>query len=236
MLLEFLGRGDWIFFPEVIMTMIKLDWLNLVTINGVKKTRIEHCNLPPLRFAQYQHTWGEAVAITIKTGKDRKTGGCGVMCMFVGYTSNCKGDCYRIWNPKNKMVSETRDMLFFNRMCFKAPGDTPDGTELESVQQYKRGGTLTANFGANNNDTSAADSINLSVPDTPMVNSNPGRSKFGCMYRLTMQYDHMAGHTIGPEATILANYYQCLEEMDGKMEFVNIGAGIGGGFERISSL
>jgi hypothetical protein len=30
------------FFPEVIMTMTKLDWLMLITINKVKKTRIEH--------------------------------------------------------------------------------------------------------------------------------------------------------------------------------------------------
>ncbi len=28
------------FFPEVIMTMTKLDWLKLITINKVKKTRI----------------------------------------------------------------------------------------------------------------------------------------------------------------------------------------------------
>jgi hypothetical protein len=30
------------FFPKVIMTITKLDCLQLVTINGIKKTRIEH--------------------------------------------------------------------------------------------------------------------------------------------------------------------------------------------------
>ena len=34
------------FFPKVIMTMTKLDWLKLITINKVKKTRIEHYGLP----------------------------------------------------------------------------------------------------------------------------------------------------------------------------------------------
>ncbi len=34
------------FFPEVITTMTKLDWLNLITINCIKKTRIEHYGLP----------------------------------------------------------------------------------------------------------------------------------------------------------------------------------------------
>jgi hypothetical protein len=34
---------------------------------------------------------------------------------------------------------------------------------------------------------------------------------------------------IGTEATALANYYQCLEDTDGEMEFANVGAGIEGG-------
>jgi hypothetical protein len=41
--------------------------------------------------------------------------------MFVGYTSNHKGDCYRMWNPKTKKVSKTRDMGFLNRVFFKTP-------------------------------------------------------------------------------------------------------------------
>jgi hypothetical protein len=50
-----------------------------------------------------------------------------------------------------------------------------------------------------------------------------------------MHYDPTTGRTIGAEATGLANY-QCLEDMDGKMEFVNIGAGIKGGFENTMEL
>jgi hypothetical protein len=41
------------FFPEVIMTMTKLDWLKLITINKVKKTRLSmiaypYSNLPSI--------------------------------------------------------------------------------------------------------------------------------------------------------------------------------------------
>jgi hypothetical protein len=63
------------FFAEVIMTMTKLDWLNLITINKVKKTRIEHYGLPLPNFTKYLLTWGEAGII--KTGKDGKNWGLG---------------------------------------------------------------------------------------------------------------------------------------------------------------
>ncbi len=104
-------------FPEVIMTMTKLDWLKLVIINGINKTRIEHYGLPLPRFPQYLRTWGEAG--TVKTGKDRKMGDRGVTCMFVCYASNHKADCYRMWNPKTKMVSEAHDVEFLDRMFSK---------------------------------------------------------------------------------------------------------------------
>jgi hypothetical protein len=54
------------------MTMTKLDWLKLITINKVKKTRIEHYGLSLPKFTQYLCTWGEAGII--KTGKTEKPG------------------------------------------------------------------------------------------------------------------------------------------------------------------
>jgi hypothetical protein len=54
-----------------------------------------------------------------------------------------------------------------------------------------------------------------------MVNNNQGQSKYGCTYRHTTHHDPTTGHTIGTKATALANYSQCLEDMDGKMEFAN---------------
>jgi hypothetical protein len=80
MLLECQRREDWTFFPE--MTMTKLDWLKLVSIKGIKKTRIEHYGLPLPRFAQYLRTWGETG--TVRIGKDGKMGDRGVkLCLLV---------------------------------------------------------------------------------------------------------------------------------------------------------
>jgi hypothetical protein len=75
------------------------------------------------------------------------------------------------------------------------------------------------------------ESMDSSVLDTPVVNNNHGQSKYGRMNRCTMHYGPATGHTIGAEATSLANYHQCLKDTDGKMEFSNIVAGVGGGFE-----
>jgi hypothetical protein len=64
----------------------------------------------------------------------------------------------------------------------------PVVTESESVQQDKRGVTVTTDFDAND-DASVPDSMDSSVPDTPMVNSNLGRSKYRHTYRCTAHYD-----------------------------------------------
>jgi hypothetical protein len=106
-------------FPEVIMTMTKLDWLKLITVNKVKKTRIERYGLPLPNFNWYLCTWGEAGII--KTGKDGKVGDRGVTGMFVGYTSNHKDNCYRMWNPNTKKISKTREVVFLKRLFFGTP-------------------------------------------------------------------------------------------------------------------
>ncbi len=74
------------------------------------------------------------------------------------------------------------------------------------------------------------------MPDTPVVNNNLGQSKYRHTYKCKMGYDPATGHMIGAEGTVLANYYQCLEDTDGKMEFTNVGAGIGGGFDNTMEL
>ncbi len=144
--------------------------------------------------------------------------------MFVGYALNYKGNCYKMWNPNTKKVSKTRDVVFLNRMIFRTPTmpvHKKQGTgdeDLNSVQQDKRGGTITVDFVTGDDNAATVESVDLSVPDTPTVNNNLGQSKYGCTYRFTMHYDPTTGRTIGTEATALANYYQCPEDMDGKME------------------
>jgi hypothetical protein len=223
------------FFPEVIMTMTKLDWLKLITINKVKKTRIEHYGLPlPLPSI---YVLGEKQ----ESSKDGKIGDQGVTGMFVGYTQNHKGDCYRMWNPKTKKVTETCDVVFLNRTFFRThtmpvhKKQSTDDEDLNSVQLDERGGTITENF-VTGDDAAMVESVDSSVPDTPMVNNNLEQLKYGCTYRCTKYYHPATGRMIGVEAAALANYYQCLKDTDGEMEFANVGAGIGGEFENTIEL
>jgi hypothetical protein len=53
--------------------------------------------------------------------------------MFMRYASDHMGDCYSVCNPKTKMVSETHDVVFHNRIFFKAPMDTK-GAHKEQKQ------------------------------------------------------------------------------------------------------
>ncbi len=87
------------------MTMTKLDWLKLIQINKVKKTRMDHYGLPLPKFTQYLRTWGEAGII--KTGKDGKTGDQGVTGMFMGSTSNHKRG--RLHNVESENKEGFRD-------------------------------------------------------------------------------------------------------------------------------
>ena len=57
-------------FEEVANTITKLDWLTVIEINGVKKTRAEHYNNQLPGFAQHLRTIGEAG--TVKIGKNGK--------------------------------------------------------------------------------------------------------------------------------------------------------------------
>ncbi len=133
--------------------------------------------------------------------------------------------------------------MFLKRIFFGTP-TTPvhkkqstDNGDLDSVQQDKRGGTITADFVTVDDVTATVESVDSSVPDTPVVNNNlVGQSKYGRTYRRTMHYDPTTGCTIGAEGIALANYYQCRKYMDGKMEFANIGASIGEGFKSTMEL
>jgi hypothetical protein len=39
--------------------------------------------------------------------------------MFVGYAENHSHDCYRMWNPATKLITETRDVIWLHRMYYQ---------------------------------------------------------------------------------------------------------------------
>ena len=102
---------NFLLFGEAVKTATKLDWLVVMTLDGKKKSRVEHyCGKVP-SFASYLRTFGEAGTVT--TGKDGKVGTRGVTMIFVGYADKHGGDCYRMFNPITRQISETRDVTFF---------------------------------------------------------------------------------------------------------------------------
>ena len=111
-----------------------------------------------------------------------------------------------------------------------------DNEVLGSVQQDKRGGTITVDFVTVDDNAVTVESVDSSMLDTPVVDNNLGQSKYGHKYRRTLHYDPTMGPTIGAEATALSNYNQCLEDTDGKMESANVEASIGEGFENTMEL
>jgi hypothetical protein len=64
---------------------------------------------------------------------------------------------------------------------------------------------MTADFVTGDDNAATAESMDSSVPDTPVVNNNLGQSKYGHTYRCKMHYNPTTGCTIGTEATALAN-------------------------------
>ena len=103
-------------FGEAVKTATKLDWLTVMTLDGETKSRVEHyCGKVP-SFASYLKTFGEAGTVT--TGKDGKVGTRGVIMIFVGYADKHGRDCYQMFNPITRQISETRDVMFLRRMYY----------------------------------------------------------------------------------------------------------------------
>jgi hypothetical protein len=82
---------------EAVKTATLLDGLVMVNNEkGEKKTSFEHLNKKLTKFASNLRTWGEAGTVKIKTGSSTKIQDRGVHCVFVGYSTDHPGDCYRM--------------------------------------------------------------------------------------------------------------------------------------------
>ena len=146
-------------FREAWLTAVKLDGLEVVTLNHITKTRYEHLFGTNPSFANHLRTWGEAGTVKLKTSTTPKMHTKGTACMFVGYTNDHTGDCYRMWNPITNMVHETRDVLWLNRMYFKCPTYHPEmmTDPLAAVEAGERANALNNTNNPNNNNQQEAE-------------------------------------------------------------------------------
>ena len=83
-------------FEQAANWAVKLDWLTVIKIDGVNKTRIEHYGNEIPTWTLHVRTFGEAG--TVKIGKNGKLGDRGCTMMYVGHADGHAGDVYRMWN------------------------------------------------------------------------------------------------------------------------------------------
>ena len=102
-----------------------LNWLQVIEIDGITKTRYEHWYPKGslLRFANSLRTWGESGIVKVKKKGESKLQTVGVPCMFVGYSMNHAKDVWRMWNPTTNRIITSRDVKWQHRMFY--PSTTP---------------------------------------------------------------------------------------------------------------
>ena len=137
---------------ECINCITQLDALQMIEINGEKKSRHEHWNGKLPAYAKALRTWGEAGTVTLKQKMESKMSDRGVTCMFVGYNSDSGDDVYRMWNPETKRIHCTRDIIWLKRYFFE--NDTGAKSEIFSAGEN-----------GNNVNTNPANDIDESIDD-----------------------------------------------------------------------
>ena len=108
-----------IMYPPAMLLSMQLQGLEVVTVGGVKQTRIEHLtgNLPAFtRFCL--HVYGEAAVIKIKKENQPKSDEYGITVVFVCYSQNRQGDCYCFFYPKTLKTYHSRNVTWLSRLYF----------------------------------------------------------------------------------------------------------------------
>ena len=106
---------------EAFQCATQLDRLTVVEGEGIMKTCYEHFIRQNPMFAKHLQMWGEAGTVKIKTSTSPKLNDKGAHCMFVGYTYNHLGDCYRMYDPKTGRTRETRGIIWLKWMFYQRP-------------------------------------------------------------------------------------------------------------------
>ena len=117
-----------IMYPPAMMLALQLQGLEIIEVNNVKKTRIEHLLGKLPAFTKYRlHVYGEAAVIKIKKEHQPKTDEFGITVIFVCYSANRPGDCYCFFHPKTLKTYHSRDVTWLSRPYFQ-PSTTKRGS------------------------------------------------------------------------------------------------------------
>jgi hypothetical protein len=99
-------------------TACVLDWLTVVTVDGVMAVKIKKNSNSIPAFVNHLQTFGEASVVTIVGTIKKKVGMRGLLCLMRAYCTDRAGDCYKMYSPINNKVYFTRDVLWLNKMYF----------------------------------------------------------------------------------------------------------------------
>ena len=125
------------------MLSLQLQGLEIINIDGVTKTRIEHLSEKLPAFTKYRlHVYGEAAVIKIKKENQPKADDYGVTVIFACYSANRPGDCYCFFNPKTLKTYHSRDATWLGRQYWSPSKDRGSGNVLP-----QEGNVVASDFG-----------------------------------------------------------------------------------------
>ncbi len=248
--------------PELVTNATFLNNLMPVILNGESKSRWEHARHKLPVWVKNLQTFGEAG--TVKEGKKKeKSLDRGVTIMFVGYNNYHSGNFIRMYNLVTSWVVITRDAIWLGRMYYtrmvshnldkKMPvvsvpinlDEYKVKDDLESLKVVTRTTAPTTKEREGTTNVSSKKSSNWVTTKTRFgrkVGRKPGA------------YNPATGTTVKWVDRVVAvnindpeNYYNVLgfnedEEKDLEdshnelIKFINISAGIGGGFSNTQEL
>jgi hypothetical protein len=85
-------------------TACVLDWLTVVTIDGVMAMKIKHFSNFIPAFVNHLRTFGEAGIVAIVGTIKKKVDMRGLLCLMGGYCTDRAGDCYKMYDLINNNV------------------------------------------------------------------------------------------------------------------------------------
>ncbi len=246
--------------PEAVMTATNLNNLMPVTIRDVTKTCWEHAEYQAPALTKNLCTFSKAgIVKDCKKGKvlDR-----GIIMMFVGYSEDHTVNVFQMYCPESSRILQTRDVMWLDRMlhtrCDAALtqqlpivtvlisiNDASDNTEIQRLE--------IATFAL-----SEERGVESNSPSEKTDEWVQAKMRHGCAVgRKDGAYNPSTGTTIkwsdvvAAEADNLmtpsANYYEVLGIDNDKVkvlqihnnsvsEYINVGAGVGGGFANTNEL
>jgi hypothetical protein len=159
--------------------------------------------------------------------------------MFVGYTLEHAGDCYRMWNPKTNSVHESRDVIWLKRIYFEPI--VTQGIEIPAPTEIVFDEETPTDIEAGEGTSASKISTTNALPEEENTNGSTATmvvTKSGIAVRPPQRYEEAASSYEIKLTRAEQTYFQATqrypEEYPKEVAFV--GAGIGGGFTSTNEL